>query len=59
MNLPNWLINFFREEFNGAQVAVLNDNWWKYTSISLNNSTREQLMTEAKIILSMVLQAKN
>lgn len=54
MNLPNWLIAFFREEFNGAQVSVINANWWKFTCISLSNSTREQLLAEANNILTIV-----
>lgn len=54
MNLPNWLIAFFREELNGAQVALIDANWWKFTCISLSNSTREQLLAEANNILTIV-----
>ena len=51
MNLPKFLIAFFQEEFNGAQVAVINANWHRYTSISLSNSSREELLAEARSIL--------
>ena len=53
MNLPKFLIAFFHEEFNGAQVDVLNANWYRYTAISLSNSSREQLLAEARSILTL------
>ena len=53
MNLPKFLIAFFQEEFNGAQVAVINANWYRYTSISLSNSSREELLAEARSILAL------
>lgn len=51
MNVPRWLVLFFSEYFNGAQVRVIINNWYRYSQISLSNSSREQLIAEARSIL--------
>lgn len=53
MNIPRWLIMFLSENFTGTQVEIIVQNWYTFTTISLNNSTREQLLAEAKMVLSM------
>ena len=54
MNIPEWLVQFFSETFTGAQVEIINQNWWKFSQMSLSNSTREELLSQARIILSIV-----
>jgi hypothetical protein len=53
MNIPRWLIMFLSENFTGTQVDIIAHNWYNFTSISLNNSTREQLLSEAKMVLTL------
>lgn len=53
MELPRWLILFFSETFTGSQVDIINQNWHRYSQVSLSNSTREELLAEARTILSM------
>ena len=53
MNIPRWLIMFLSENFTGAQVEIIAHNWYSFASISLNNSTREQLLSEAKMVLAL------
>lgn len=51
MNIPPWFFQFIVDQFNGAQVEFINNNWHKYTQISFSNSTREQLLEECKSVL--------
>lgn len=54
MNLPRWLFLFFSETFTGTQVEILNKNWYNYSYLSPNNSSREELLEQARVILSIV-----
>jgi hypothetical protein len=51
MNLPFWAVLFFSEVFNGSQVSFLDKNWHKFSQISLDSSSREELLAQARIIL--------
>lgn len=53
MNIPRWLVMFLSENFTGAQVEIIANNWYKFTEISLSNSSREQLLAEAKVVLTL------
>jgi uncharacterized protein YerC len=54
MNLPRFVLEFFDDIFTGAQVKVIDQNWYRYSQISLSNSSREALITEARSILRLV-----
>jgi len=54
MNLPRFVLEFFDDIFTGAQVKVIDQNWYRYSQISLSNSSREALITEARNILRLV-----
>lgn len=51
MNLPTWLLQFFGEYFNGAQVRAIDSNWYRYNQLSLSNSSREELLFAARCTL--------
>jgi hypothetical protein len=54
MNLPRFMLEFFGEIFTGAQVQKLDQNWYRYSQLSLSNSSREDLIAEARCILRLV-----
>ena len=54
MNLPRFILEFFDDIFNGAQVKVIDQNWYRYSQLSLSNSSRETLIAEARSILRLV-----
>lgn len=54
MNLPRFILEFFGDIFNGAQVKVIDQNWYRYSQLSLSNSSREALIAEARCILRLV-----
>lgn len=54
MNLPRFMLEFFGDIFTGAQVKVIDQNWYRYSQLSLSNSSREDLIAEARSILSLV-----
>lgn len=49
--LPRWAIMFFSDFFNGGQLQVINNNWYRFSQLSLGNSSREELLREARTIL--------
>jgi hypothetical protein len=53
MNLPRWIVLFLSEFFSGTQVDIINKNWYNFSQLSLSNSSREELLLQAKIILSL------
>lgn len=54
MNLPRWILSFFSDIFTGAQVKVIDQNWYRYSQMSLSNSSREELIFQARCILRIV-----
>lgn len=52
-SLPRWVILFFSDFFNGSQVETINRNWHRFSQLSLSNSSREELLREARAILAL------
>lgn len=52
-SLPRWVILFFSDFFNGAQIETINRNWHRFSQMSLSNSSREELLREARTILAL------
>ena len=53
MNVPRWLLVFFSDFFNGHQIEIIDKNWYRYSQLSISNSSREELLAEARNILSL------
>lgn len=53
MNIPNWLVLFLTEYFNGAQVRAIAANWYRYNQLSLSNASREELLDAARCTLRL------
>jgi hypothetical protein len=53
MNIPKWVLLFFSDFFNGSQLQVINENWNRFSQLSFNTCSREQLLHEAETIIKL------
>lgn len=51
--LPKYVIDFLIETFGDANASVIVNNWFRFSRLSLLNSSREDLMLEAKTVLAL------
>ncbi len=51
MNLPKTYLESFAKKFTPEEVKIIDENWNRFSQISLSNSTGRQLNNEAKMVL--------
>ena len=51
--LPLVYVNFFEEQLGARAAKILAAAWYKHSQISLNSSSREELLFEARMILAI------
>jgi hypothetical protein len=55
--LPKYVVDFLIDFFGAKNAALIAQNWYKFSQISLSSSSREDFIFEGKVILQLVKSA--